>query len=61
MQAVAERQQIETLSRDYKARTRNLASLKDKMDQLEVQMNKLKDDKELVGKHKSTVSVFMLS
>ncbi|KAF9517669.1 hypothetical protein BS47DRAFT_1339193 [Hydnum rufescens UP504] len=47
--AVTERQEVESLAREEKAQSRSLASLKDKMDQLETQRDKLRTDAEACG------------
>jgi structural maintenance of chromosome 1 len=56
--AVTERQEIESLAREEKAQSRSLASLKDKMDQLETQRDKLRTDAEACGTLKDEACVF---
>ena len=58
VEAVTERQEIESLAREEKAQSRSLASLKDKMDQLETQRDKLKTDAESCGTLKDEVHDF---
>lgn len=57
-EAVNERQQIGSLGRDEKAQARIVASKTDKIDQLQAQRDKLKEETESCTKLKNEVRIF---
>lgn len=54
--AVAERQSLETLSRDEKTAARSLAQLKDKIEQLTTKRTKLAEDEDAAKRRRTEVS-----
>jgi structural maintenance of chromosome 1 len=55
--AVAERQSLETLSRDEKTAARTLAQAKDKQDQLNQKKAKLSEDEETAKRRRTEVGL----
>jgi structural maintenance of chromosome 1 len=55
LQAIDERQKLETLSREEKAASRTLTSLRDKYEQLQSQKEKLTGEAETQGANKAEV------
>ena len=59
VEAVTERQELDSLSRDEKTQARALAALSDKMDQLRAQRDKLQEDAENLTKQRGDVSLLI--
>ena len=57
--AVAERQSLETLSRDEKTAARSLAQLKDKIEQLTTKRTKLTEDEDAAKRRRTEVSAHL--
>ena len=57
MLAVAERQSLETLSRDEKTSSRALAQLKDKIEQLTSKRTKLAEDEDAAKTRRTEVGI----